>query len=272
MHDDKLIEAMAIAIHEQTWGPWEEADDGERTDARDYARAALAALEAELASLRTDRDAAQAEARNWKRIAEDATHVEREELSRLREAGSRAAEIIRREAESIRDAHKARGVDWTGSHGAEARAMYDEMMAVVAALSQPATEQPTDCGNCHEGTTEFGHRCPQCEGAGKQPAEICPNCDGQLPEGCRGTFSSEPECRGHYQQLAERESLPLTFTQGVLCSLSILDRYGDSIAYREVADPHDLNQLWEEADEFDREHLARHGYRPTPAAQESCDA
>lgn len=67
---------------------------------------------------------------------------------------------------------------------------------------------------------------------------------------------------------AERESLPLTFTQGVLCSLSILDRYGDSIAYREVADPHDLNQLWEEADEFDREHLARHGYRPTPAAQE----
>lgn len=68
------------------------------------------------------------------------------------------------------------------------------------------------------------------------------------------------------------ESLPLTFTQGVLCSLSILDRYGDSIAYREVADPHDLNQLWEEADEFDREHLARHGYRPTPAAQESGDA
>lgn len=30
------------------------------------------------------RDAAQAEARNWKRIAEDATHVEREELTRLR--------------------------------------------------------------------------------------------------------------------------------------------------------------------------------------------
>jgi len=67
-------------------------------------------------------------------------------------------------------------------------------------------------------------------------------------------------------------SPPLTFTQGVLCSLSILDRYGDSIAYREVANPHDPNQLWEEADEFDREHLARHGYRPTPAAQESGDA
>lgn len=31
------------------------------------------------------RDAAQAEARNWKRIAEDATHVEREELTRVRE-------------------------------------------------------------------------------------------------------------------------------------------------------------------------------------------
>lgn len=56
--------------------------------------------------------------------------------------------------------------------------------------------------------------------------------------------------------------LPLTFTQGVLCSLSILDGYGDSIAYREVANPHDPNQLWEEADEFDREHLERHGYRP----------
>jgi len=65
------------------------------------------------------------------------------------------------------------------------------------------------------------------------------------------------------------KSLPLTFIQGVLCSLSILDGYGDSIAYREVANPHDPNQLWEEADEFDREHLARHGYRPTPAAQES---
>jgi len=66
------------------------------------------------------------------------------------------------------------------------------------------------------------------------------------------------------------KSLPLTFIQGVLCSLSILDRYGDSIAYREVANPHDPNQLWEEADEFDREHLARHGYRPTPT-QESDD-
>ena len=66
------------------------------------------------------------------------------------------------------------------------------------------------------------------------------------------------------------KSLPLTFIQGVLCSLSILDGYGDSIAYREVANPHDLNQLWEEADEFDREHLARHGYRPTPT-QESGD-
>ena len=64
----------------------------------------------------------------------------------------------------------------------------------------------------------------------------------------------------------------MTFIQGVLCSLSILDGYGDSIAYREVANPHDPNQLWAEADEFDREHLARHGYRPTPAAQESGDA
>lgn len=81
------------------------------------------------------------------------------------------------------------------------------------------------------------------------------------------------ECGGPSRSVCdERESRPLTFTQGVLCSLSILDGYGDSIAYREVANPHDPNQLWEEADEFDREHLARHGYRPTPAAQESGDA
>lgn len=63
-------------------------------------------------------------------------------------------------------------------------------------------------------------------------------------------------------QASPTKSLPLTFIQGVLCSLSILDGYGDSIAYREVANAHDPNQLWEEADEFDREHLARHGYRP----------
>lgn len=39
----------------------------------------------EIERLTAERDAAQAEARNWKRIAEDATHVEREELTRVRE-------------------------------------------------------------------------------------------------------------------------------------------------------------------------------------------
>lgn len=60
MSNDKLIEAMAIAIHEQAWGPWEEADDGERTDARDSARAALAALQREWAVVPREFEAAMA--------------------------------------------------------------------------------------------------------------------------------------------------------------------------------------------------------------------
>lgn len=81
-----------------------------------------------IAELEQQLAAAQAEARNWKRIAEDATHVEREELSRVREIVSGMREY----ADSC-------------DHPSEAskrNAMEYWLTQLEDALSQPAEQAP----------------------------------------------------------------------------------------------------------------------------------
>lgn len=217
--------------------------------------------------------AARAEAREWQRVATEQAQIHADDTSRLEAENQRLRAEVRDvlanldapdDMDVISAAHFVAGSLSTAEEAleaaqAEARGLRAELARVreLAAKWRAAPQNPDE--------PLLAMAADELEAALSQAAEQHDPL--AVSDRCGECGEPEPEC-----VCDERESRPLTFTQGVLCSLSILDGYGDSIAYREVANPHDLNQLWEEADEFDREHLARHGYRPTPAAQESGDA
>lgn len=144
--------------------------------------------------------AAQDEAQKWKdradkykwQVRDTCTRAEkaeaearelRAELARVREGRNRYLHAARcaygllwqelvssarvREArklllEALPDEERKCGIQY-----AQQQAGLTEAEIVAIALSQPA-----DCGNCHEGTTEFDHLCPACNGNGAAPAVI----------------------------------------------------------------------------------------------------
>jgi len=225
-----------------------------------------------------------------KKEFEDATHVEREELARVRELCPEVIAFAHLMQHKLKmNAHR----DSSGKRGWKSCSpqflmdkLYEEVLELTIAIhegdsAKSIRQEAADVGNIAMMLADVCGALSQPAPAPEQLIELLSEnldtlSEEELLAECAEDFGNVDVMVKMFDaavtKATAQASPPLTFTQGVLCSLSILDRYGDSIAYREVANPHDPNQLWEEADEFDREHLARHGYRPTPAAQESGDA